>query len=147
MEGELVRRVLAATVVVLVAVFGATARGDDDDAGSGQSAAEAQVCDSLQGVGAAIDNVEGVQLRDPTANANNISLKRVQATWSGVEESARQLSSADADAVASALDDLESAIEDLPKPISIQEARAELQPQVDAVKSAYAEMRDGIQCD
>jgi hypothetical protein len=146
MEGELVRRVLAATVVVLVAVFGATACGDDD-AGSGQSAAEAQVCDSLEGVGAAIDNVEGVQLRDPTANANNISLKRVQATWSGVKESARQLSSADADAVTSALDDLQSAIEDLPKPISIQEARADLQPQLDAVKSAFAEMRNGIQCD
>jgi hypothetical protein len=142
-----VRRLLATTVIVLVALFGAAACGDDDDAGSGQPAAEAQVCDSLQGVSAAIENVEGVQLRDPTANANNISLKRVQATWSGVEESARQLSSADADAVASALDDLESAIEDLPKPISIQEARAELQPQVDAVKSAYAEMRDGIQCD
>jgi hypothetical protein len=139
-----VRRLLAATVVVLVAVFGAAACGDDDD--SGQSAAEAQVCDSLQGFGSALDNVEGVQLRDPTANANNISLKRVQATWSGVEQSARELSAADADAVSSALDDLESAVEDLPRPISIQQARTELQPQLDAVKGAFAEMRDGLQC-
>ena len=139
------RRVLATTVIVLVALFGAAACGDDDD--SGQSSAEAQVCDSLQGFGAAIDNVEGVQLRDPTANANNISLKRVEATWSGVEESARQLSSADADAVSSALDDLQSAIDDLPRPISIQDARAQLQPQVDALKSAFAEMRNGVQCD
>ena len=140
------RRLLATTVIVLVALFGAAACGDDDDSGSGQPAAEAQVCDSLQGVGAAIENVEGVQLRDPTANANNISLKRVQATWSGVKESARQLSAADADAVTSALDDLQSAVEDLPKPISIQDARAQLQPQIDAVKSAFDEMRNGIQC-
>jgi hypothetical protein len=140
-----VRRLLAATVIVLVAVFGAAACGDDDD-DSGQSAAEAQVCDSLGGVEAAIQNVEGVQLRDPTANANNISLKRVQATWSGVEQSAKELSEADADAVSSALDDLENAVEDLPRPISIQQARAELQPQVDAVKSAFAEMRDGLEC-
>ena len=138
------RRLLAATVIVLVAVFGAAACGDDDD--SGQSAAEAQVCDSLGGFQAAIQNVEGVQLRDPTANANNISLKRVRATWSGVEQSAKELSRADADAVSSALDDLESAVEDLPRPISIQEARAELQPQVDALKSAFAEMRDGLEC-
>ena len=138
------RRLLAATVIVLVAVFGAAACGDDDD--SGQSAAEAQVCDSLGGVEAAIQNVEGVQLRDPTANANNISLKRVQATWSGVEQSAKDLSEADADAVSSAIDDLENAVEDLPRPISIQQARAELQPQVDALKSAFTEMRDGLEC-
>ncbi|MGE0027220.1 MAG: hypothetical protein AB7O78_09155 [Thermoleophilia bacterium] len=138
------RRLLAAAVIVLVAVFGAAACGDDGD--SGQSGAEAQVCDSLQGFQAALDNVEGVQLRDPTANANNISLKRVQATWSGVEQSAKQLSAADADAVTSALDGLESAIEDLPRPISIQQARADLQPQLDAVKNAFGEMRNGLQC-
>jgi hypothetical protein len=139
-----VRRLLAVTVVVLVAVFGAAACGGDDD--SGQSAAEAKVCDSLQGFAAALDNVEGVQLRDPTANANNISLKRVKATWSGVEQSARELSSADADAVTSALDDLESAVDELPRPISIQEARADLQPQLTALKDAFTEMRNGIQC-
>jgi hypothetical protein len=139
-----VRRLLAATVVVLVAVFGAAACGDDDD--SGQSAAEAQVCDNLEGFSSAVQNVEGVQLRDPTANANNISLKRVRATWSGVEASAQELAAADADAVSSALDDLESAVEDLPRPISIQQARTELQPQVDALKSAFAEMRNGLGC-
>ena len=138
------RRLLAATVIVLVAVFGAAACGDDDD--SGQSSAEAQVCDSLGGFQAAVQNVEGVQLRDPTANANNISIKRVRATWSGVEQSAKELSAADADAVSSALDDLENAVEDLPRPISIQQARAELQPQVDALKSAFTEMRNGLDC-
>ncbi len=137
------RRVLAATVVVLVTVFGAAACGDDD---SSQASAEAQVCDNLQGFQAALDNVEGVQLRDPTANANNISIKRVKATWSGVEQSAKDLSAADADAVTSAVDDLESAVEDLPRPISIQQARTQLQPQIDAVKSAFAEMRNGLQC-
>ena len=139
------RRLLAATVIILVAVFGAAACGDDDD--SGQPAAEAQVCDSLQGFQAALDNVEGVQLRDPTANANNISLKRVQATWSGVEQSVKDLSAADADAVTSALDDLQSAVDDLPRPISLQQARTELQPQLDGLESAFAEMRDGLQCD
>lgn len=138
------RRLLAATIVVVVTVFGAAACGDDD---SSQSAAEAQVCDSLQGFKSALDNVEGVQLRDPTANANNITLKRVKATWSGVEQSAKDLSAADADAVTSALDDLESAVDDLPRPISIQQARTELQPQLDGVKSAFAEMRNGLQCD
>lgn len=138
------RRLLAATVVVLVAVFGAAACGDDDD--SSQSAAEAAVCDNLQGFKSALDNVEGVQLRDPTANANNITVKRVKATWSGVQQSVKDLSAADADAVTSALDGLESAIGDLPRPISIQQARTELQPQLDALKSAYAEMRDGLQC-
>jgi hypothetical protein len=139
-----VRRLLAATVIVLAAVLGTAACGDDD---SSQASAEAQVCDSLQGFGAALQNVEGVQLRDPTANANNITLKRVRATWSGVEQSAKELSAADADAVTSALDDLESAVDDLPRPISIQEARTELQPQLDGLKGAFAEMRDGLQCD
>jgi len=138
------RRMLAATVVVAVTVFGAAACGDDDD--SGQPAAEAQVCDSLRGFASALDNVEGVQLRDPTANANNITLKRVRATWSGVEQAAKDLASADADAVSSALDDLEEAVDDLPRPISIQQARTELQPQLDGLKSAFAEMRDGLDC-
>jgi hypothetical protein len=140
-----VRRLLAATVIALVAVFGAAACGDDDD--SGQSAAETEVCDSLEGFGAALDNVEGVQLRDPTANANNISLKRVEATWSGVEQSARDLSEADAEAVDSALEDFQAAVDDLEKPISIQQARTELQPQLDALKSAFDQMRNGIQCE
>lgn len=118
--------------------------GGGDD--SGQSAAEAQVCSSLDGFKAAIQNVEGVQLRDPTANANNISLKRVQATWSGVEQSARDLSAADADAVSSALSDLQKAVQDLPRPISIQDAKTQLQPQLTALDDALAEMRDGIRC-
>jgi hypothetical protein len=137
---------MAAAAIVVVALGGAAAGcgGDDDD--SGQSSAEAQVCSSLDGFKAALDNVEGVQLRDPSANTNNISLKRVQATWSGVKQSARDLSAADADAVTSALDDLQTAVEDLPKPISLREAKAQLQPQLTALDDAFAEMRNGIKC-
>ena len=140
------RRLIAAAAVVVVVVGGAAAGcgGDDDD--SGQPAAEAQVCSSLDGFKAALENVEGVQLRDPTANANNITLKRVKATWSGVEQSAKELSAADADAVSSALADLDTAVEDLPRPISIQDARSQLQPQLTAVDDALQEMRDGLQC-
>jgi hypothetical protein len=64
-----------------------------------------------------------------------------------VEQSAKDLSAADADAVSSALDDLESAVDDLPRPISIQQARTELQPQIDGLESAFTEMRNGLQCD
>lgn len=139
------RRLMAAAAIVVVALGGAAAGcGGDDD--SGQSSAEAQVCSSLDGFKAALQNVEGVQLRDPTANANNISLKRVQATWSGVEQAARDLSAADADAVSSALGDLQKAVQDLPRPISIQDAKAQLQPQLTALDDALAEMRDGIRC-
>lgn len=139
------RRLMAAAAIVVVALGGAAAGcGGDDD--SGQSAAEAQVCSSLDGFKAALQNVEGVQLRDPTANANNISLKRVQATWSGVRQAARELSAADADAVSSALGDLQTAVQDLPRPISIQDAKAQLQPQLTALDDALAEMRDGIRC-
>ncbi|HTI33179.1 MAG TPA: hypothetical protein VL422_05835 [Miltoncostaea sp.] len=139
------RRLIAAAAIVVVAVGGAAAGcGGDDD--SGQSSAEAQVCSSLDGFKAALQNVEGVQLRDPTANANNITLKRVKATWSGVEESAKQLSAADADAVSSALSNLDTAVQDLPRPISIQDARSQLQPKLTAVDDALQEMRDGIQC-
>ena len=83
------KRVLACVGVVLVAAFGAVACGDDDD-DAGQATAEAAVCTSLQGVSSAVDQVEGVQLGDPEGNAQNISVKRVQATWSGVEQSARR---------------------------------------------------------
>lgn len=138
------RRQLAAAAVVLVALGGAAGCGGDD--GSSQSSAEAQVCSSLKGFRAALDNVEGVQLRDPTANAGNVSLKRVQATWSGVKQSARDLSAADADAVSSALSDLQTAVEDMPKPTSLREARAELQPQLTALDDALTQMRNGIQC-
>ena len=44
-------------VVMLLCLLALAACGDDDD--SGQSAAETEVCDSLQGFGAALDNVEG----------------------------------------------------------------------------------------
>jgi hypothetical protein len=139
------RRLIAAAAIVVVAVGGAAAGcGGDDD--SGQSSAEAQVCSSLDGFKAALQNVEGVQLRDPTANANNITLKRVKATWSGVEQSAKELSAADADAVSSALSNLDKAVQDLPRPISIQDARSQLQPQLTAVDDALQEMRDGIHC-
>jgi hypothetical protein len=138
------RRVLACVGVVVVASFGAVACGDDDD--SGQAAAETQVCTSLQGFATAIENVEGVQLADPAANAQNISLDRVRATWSGVEQSARDLNEADADALDSALGDLEAAVDDLPSGITAAEAKTQLQPQLDAVDSALTEMRNGIEC-
>jgi len=139
------KRVLACAGVVLVAGFGAVACGDDDD-DSGQSAAEAAVCTSLQGFGAAVDQVESVQLGDPEANAQNISVTRVKATWSGIQQSAKDLNEADADALGSSIDDLESAVEDLPTPLTVAQAKEQLQPQLDAVQSALTEMRNGIQC-
>ena len=102
------RRVLACAGVVLVAAFGATACGDDDES---QSAAEAELCTSLQGFEAALEQVESVQLGDPEANAQNISIARVKATWSGVEQSAKDINEADANALGSSLDDLETAVE------------------------------------
>jgi hypothetical protein len=138
------KRVLACAGVVLIAAFGAAACGDDDE--SSQSAAEAAVCTNLQGFASALQQVEGVQLGNPEANAQNISIKRAKATWSGVEQSAKDLNEADANAISSSLDDLESAIDDLPSGMTIAQAKQQLQPQLDAVKSALAEMRNGIQC-
>ena len=135
---------LACVGVVLVASFGATACGGDED--EGQSAAEADLCTNLEAVGAALDQVEGVQLADPEANAQNLSVKRVAATWSGVEQAARDLNEADADALGSSVDELEGAVDDLPSGLTVAEARAQLQPQIDAVNDALTEMRDGIQC-
>jgi hypothetical protein len=137
------RRVLACVGAVLAVSFGAVACGDDDE---GQSAAEAEVCTSLEGFGAALDQVEDVQLADPEANADNLSVKRAVATWSGVEQAARDLSEADADALGSSLDELDAAVEDLPSGLTVAEAKAQLQPQLDGVNSALTEMRDGIQC-
>ncbi len=136
-------RLLACVGVVLVAAFGATACGDDDES---QSAAEADVCTNLKAVESAMDQVEGVQLGDPEANAQNLSVKRVAATWSGVEQAARDLSEADADAVGSSVEELEAAVDDLPTGLTAAEAKAELKPQIDAVRGAVQEMRDGIEC-
>ncbi len=138
------KRVLACVGAVLVVSFGAVACGDDDD--SGQSAAEAQLCTSLEGFGAALQQVESVQLGNPEANAQNISVSRVRATWSGVQQSAKDINEADADAIDSALGDLESAVDDLPSGVTVAEAKAQLQPSIDGVNSALTEMRNGIQC-
>jgi molecular chaperone GrpE (heat shock protein) len=138
------KRVLACVGAVLVVSFGAVACGDDDD--SGQSAAEAQLCTSLEGFRAALDNVEDVQLADPEANAQNVSVDRVRATWSGVQQSAKDINEADANAIDSALGDLESAVDDLPSGITAAEAKTQLQPSIDGVTSAVTEMRNGLQC-
>ena len=138
------KRVLACVGAVLVVSFGAVACGDDDD--SGQSAAEAQLCTSLEGFGAALQQVESVQLGNPEANAQNISVSRVRATWSGVQQSAKDINEADANAIDSALGDLESAVDDLPSGVTVAEAKAQLQPSIDGVNSALTEMRNGIQC-
>jgi hypothetical protein len=137
------KRTLACMGAVLVASFGAAACGDDD---SSQATAEKQLCTSLEGFGTALDQVEGVQLRDPQANAQNISVKRVVATWSGVEQSAKDINEADANALSSSLDGLEKAVDDLPSGLTVAEAKAQLQAPIDAVKSALKEMRNGVQC-
>jgi hypothetical protein len=63
-----------------------------------------------------------------------------------VEQAAREVSESDAEAVDSALDDLEDAAADLPEGSTPAEVRAALEPSVTELRDAFAEMRDGIQC-
>lgn len=135
------RRTFAVVAVALAGTLGLVACDDDAD----QSAAEAQLCTDLEAFRTALSGLEGVQL-EQGANTANVTVGRVKATWSGVQEAARDISEADAEAVGTALDDLEQTAGDLPAEATPAQVRAELEPQVSEVQEAFAEMRDGIQC-
>ena len=132
------KRILVLGGVLLLAVFGVVACGDDDES---QATAEENLCASLEGFSAALANVQGVQLLNPDANQANTSVKRARATWSGVEAGASVAAEAP-----SAVDDLESAAQDLPSGSTPAQIRQALQPQLTAVYTAFNEMYDGLEC-
>jgi hypothetical protein len=138
------KRILAVAGVLLISVFGVVACGGDDD--DSQASAEQNLCTSLGGFSAALANVQGVQLGNPDANKANISVQRVRATWSGVQAAAQDVKEADANALSSAVDSLESTAKDLPSGSTPAEIRAALQPQLTSVYAAFNEMYDGLEC-
>ena len=66
-------------------------------------------------------------------------MERVQAAAQDVKE-------ADANALSSAVDSLESTAKDLPSGSTPAEIRAALQPQLTSVYAAFNEMYDGLEC-
>ncbi len=138
------RRMLVLAGVLLFSVLAVVACGDDDD--DSQASAEQNLCASLEGFSAALANVQGVQLLNPDANQANTSVKRARAAWSGVQASAQDVQEADASALSSAVNDLESAAEGLPTVSTPAQVRQTLQPQLTAVYSAFNEMYDGLEC-
>ena len=136
-------RYTLAALVACLALVGAVACGDDDES---QATAEENLCASLEGFSAALANVEGVQLLDPDANQANTSVQRARATWSGAQAAAEDVQEADANALSSAVDDLESTAQNLPSGSTPAEIRQALEPQLAAVYTAFNEMYDGLEC-
>jgi hypothetical protein len=141
------KRVLALGGVVLISVaglLGVAACGDDDS--DSQASAEQSLCTNLEGFSAALAGVQGVQLGNPDANKANTSVQRVKATWSGVQAAAADVQEADANALDSAVSQLESDAQGIPSGSTPAQIRAALQPGLSAVYSAFNEMYDGLEC-
>lgn len=132
--------------VLVVGVIGTVACGGSGSSTTSQAASKKVLCENLAAFGAALANIEGLVLGNPTANAENLSVKRAQAAWIGVKTAARGVKEANEAAVDSALTGLKSAAQSVPAGATPSQVRQIVGPKVQALYSAWSQMYGRLDC-
>jgi hypothetical protein len=130
----------AGSLVALVAIASALFAACGDDS------AEASLCTSLDDFQSAVGD-----LRDLNADSSREDFEaardEVLDAWDSVVEDAGDVAGIRVDALQSAVGDLRSSFDDLPEDSTIREKIDELEPELDAIGTAFAALFSGLDCD
>lgn len=140
------KRLLVLGGVLIAGVLGTVACGGSGSSTTSQADAKQALCENLVAFSVALSNVQGLVLGNPTANESNVSVKRAQATWTGVKTAAKGVKGANEAAVDSALADLKSAAQSVPAGATPSQVKQTVGPKVQALYSAWSQMFTGLHC-
>jgi len=136
---------LAGVLLLVIAAMAGAAACDDDD--ESQASAEEVLCARLEGFGAALAHLQAVAL-DPQATSEERSdaVEGVRTTGQEVGEAAQDVREADAQALETAADNLRGRVQNISPDATPAQAKAAIQPQLQALLTAWREVFDGAGC-
>lgn len=136
------KRVLAAVVLALAVAASLAACGSNKE-----SAAEAKqhLCTSLDAFAASVVALQGVGLSQSEDELNK-ALDKIDKAWNQVVGDAKDVKSANTDAIKSTYDDLKRAVKDRPTDKPISEVVAGLEPKLTAFANAWKQFANSLDC-
>lgn len=107
--------------------------------------AEAQLCQDLEELGAALESMENTSLRTSVGDLRE-GRDQVQSAMEGVRDSAGQLANVRVDELNAAYEDLDQAVEGLPDDVTIIEGIQTIRPQIQAVRAEQQNLYADLNC-
>ncbi|MCK9343965.1 MAG: hypothetical protein M0P33_08655 [Massilibacteroides sp.] len=107
--------------------------------------AEAQLCQDLEELGAALESMENTSLRSSVGDIRD-GRDQVQSAMENVRESAGQLANVRVDDLNAAYEDLDRSVQDLPDDATVVEAIQTIRPQVQAVRDERQQLFTDLNC-
>jgi len=107
--------------------------------------AEAQLCQDLGELGAALESIENTSLRTSVGDIRD-GRDQIQSAMENVRESAGQVASIRLDELNAAYEDLDQAVESLPDGATVPEAIQTIRPQVQAVREEQQNLYADLNC-
>jgi hypothetical protein len=137
---------LALLAVSTAAILTLSACGSFGATPSTQAGAEGALCANLTALG---DSVEAfIALEVSSASMEDVEAARdeVADAWATVKESTDAIEDADEAALEAAWGALQQSITDMPTDVPISEALGAVRASAQGVRTAYQEIRDGVDC-
>ena len=107
--------------------------------------AEAQLCQNLGDLGAALESMENTSLRSTVGDIRD-GRDQVQSAMEGVRESAGQAANVRIDNLNAAYENLNQAVENLPNDVTAIEAIQTIRPQIQAVRDEQQNLSADLNC-
>jgi outer membrane murein-binding lipoprotein Lpp len=107
--------------------------------------AEAQLCQDLGELGAALESMENTSLRTSVGDLRE-GRDQVQSAMEGVRESAGQLANVRVDELNAAYEDLDQAVENLSDDVTVIEGIQAIRPQIQAVRAEQQNLYTDLNC-
>jgi len=137
-----VKRGLAAAFLALAICLSLVACGSDKE--SAQEATQ-HLCTSLDDFAASVVALQGVGLSSSQDQISS-ALDNVNQAWNKVVDDAKDVKTANTDAVKSAYEDLKSAVENRPTDKPITDVLAGLEPKLAAFAGAWKQFANSLNC-
>ena len=134
---------LAFVVVLLVACVALPACGSDQES---QAEAEQHLCDSLDAFAASLVSLQGLSFEAASEDDFKSAGDEINDAWDQVVEDAKDVKTANTDAIESAYDDLREAIQNRPTDEPLTQVIAGLQPKVLAFAQAWKDFAASFDC-
>ena len=107
--------------------------------------AEAQLCQSLADLGAAVESMENTSLRSSVGDIRD-GRDQVRSAMEGVRESAGQVATIRLDRLNAAYEDLDQAVQSLPDDATVPQAIQTLRPYVQTVRAEQRNLYADLNC-
>jgi ElaB/YqjD/DUF883 family membrane-anchored ribosome-binding protein len=107
--------------------------------------AEAQLCQDLEELRAALESMENTSLRTSVGDLRE-GRDQVQSAMEGVRDSAGQLANVRVDELNAAYENLDQAVEDLPDDVTVIEGIQTIRPQIQAVRAEQQNLYTDLNC-